>query len=115
MMSSIQEIFVKHRPEFIQFFGKDNDLVVVIIPNNSSTSIEFTGKHAWHDAALNLGFRFDKPHSNWKGKKRDDKIFYTISTQYGVKYKCKFCGKENLGLGSYNHWKYCIHHHERGK
>jgi hypothetical protein len=47
--------------------------------------------------------------SGWKGKKND--TFYTKSTQYGVKYQCKGCGKIALGIGGsrHNHWTWCAH------
>ena len=38
--------------------------------------------------------------------------FWTKGTKFGVKYECKTCGKRNLGLGSYNHWKTCPHHRD---
>lgn len=41
----------------------------------------------------------------WKEGSSD--LFWTRDSQYGVKYKCKVCGKENLGRGAYNHWPEC--------
>lgn len=37
----------------------------------------------------------------------DDSLFWAKSSQYGVVYRCKVCGKKTKGLGSYNHWPRC--------
>ncbi len=37
--------------------------------------------------------------------------FWIKSSKYGQKYKCKTCGRENLGIGrGHNHEHDCVHH-----
>jgi hypothetical protein len=50
----------------------------------------------------------EKPRG-WKSRGEKD-IYYVKSTRFGLKYKCKFCGRENLGYGaaSHMHWRGCI-------
>ena len=106
-MTIREKIFVQDHPGFVESIGEKDSLQVHLKDK------AFLGHYAWHDAARHLDFRFDKP-SGWKGKKRDDSTYYTKSTKYGVKYKCKWCGKESLGIGAYNHWRWC-HSNKRGQ
>ncbi len=50
--------------------------------------------------------------SSVKGTWKDEgsELFWVRDSQYGRKYKCKICMKENLGLGQYNHWTQCPMH-----
>jgi hypothetical protein len=50
----------------------------------------------------------EKPRG-WKSR-GEKSLYYVKSTQFGLKYKCKFCGRENLGYGAANHmhWRGCI-------
>jgi len=109
-MRNPQEYFyVRDHKAFKGAQGEDDTLEVEL------DDCIFYGKNAWHDAAIMLGFRFDKP-SGWKGRKRDDKsVYYTNNTKFGVKYMCKLCGKKQLGIGGYNHWPWCHANRKQGE
>lgn len=34
-------------------------------------------------------------------------LYLTKGSKHGLRYICKCCGKENLGVGAYNHWAWC--------
>lgn len=58
--------------------------------------------------------RFYPPGGAWKDTSR---LYWTKESKYGLKYKCKACDKENLGMGEgrYNHWPFCNYHPETWK
>ena len=45
---------------------------------------------------------------NWKANRGS--LYFIKSSRYGRRYKCKFCGKDNLGIGDFErmHYRGCI-------
>ncbi len=54
-----------------------------------------------------------RPSYRWKDGNGFTKKFWTLNTKHGVKYMCKECGRQNLGInfsGRGMHWKSCSQH-----
>lgn len=49
-----------------------------------------------------------KLQSGWKDF-NPKSLYFTKDSTYGMRYLCKACGRETLGLGSYNHCDWCPH------
>lgn len=63
-----------------------------------------------------LGTEFFSTQFKLKSGWRDENpksLFFTKDSVYGVRYLCKACSKDALGMGAFNHWPKCPYSRER--